>query len=124
MHEVDPLVQGGGSIPGTTPWLRNVAITLAGYSLAERDRRWAAVRAGAQAAGLDGILVPLGNDTDARFLTLLRNAIVVLPAGEATPIVAAPRGTSNEWVPTPRPAGRDWAAAMAEALHDAGLARG
>ena len=37
-------------------------ITWTGYSLAERDRRWAAVRKNAVAAGLDCVFVPLTVD--------------------------------------------------------------
>src|SRR3954454_6875924 len=45
------------------------------YSVAERDRRWNAVRAGAAKAGLDCVFVPLGNSTDARYLTQIRGAV-------------------------------------------------
>ena len=40
-----------------------------GYSLAERDRRWNAVRANAARDGLDCVMVMKGNRIDARYLT-------------------------------------------------------
>ena len=51
------------------------------YSLAERDRRWNAVRENAAKAGLDCIIVPLGNGDDGRYLTQLRCSAMVLPTG-------------------------------------------
>ena len=109
---------------GTTPWVRNVTTAPLVYSLAERDRRWRAVRERATEAGLDGILVPLGNDLDARYLTLLRGSVVVLPSDGRPPIVLADRGARNEWVPEPRVAARAWAPAMADALLEAAMERG
>src|SRR5437763_1667603 len=40
-----------------------------GYSLAERDRPWSVVRKAAAEAGFDCIFVPVGNGSDARYLT-------------------------------------------------------
>jgi len=113
-----------------------------GYSLAERDRRWNAVRQNAAPAGLDCVFVPLcvdpanlrtssagaqGTRADCRYLTLMDNAAVVLLTDGRAPIVVNDRGRANEWVPDARPVGRDarssWAAAMAEALLDAGMER-
>src|SRR5262245_21557566 len=85
----------------TAPWLRNVTEAPVGYSLAERDRRWDAVRERARQAAVDCVLVPLGNDPDARYLTQLRNAAVVLPANGGDPIVIAEPGVRNAWVPDP-----------------------
>src|SRR5207249_3690559 len=70
--------------------------TWTGYSLAERDRRWAAVRKNAVEAGFDCIFVPLcvdpfqlnlssdskrGVRSDGRYLTLMENAAVVRGGG-------------------------------------------
>lgn len=99
-----------------------------GYSLAERDRRWAAVRKNAADAGLDCVLVPKGNRLDARYLTQLVNVGLVLPTDGRAPIVFSDSGVGNDWVPEvrllrqkDRPA---WGPGMAQALIDAGLERG
>src|SRR5713226_4041598 len=113
-----------------------------GYSLAERDWRWQAVRANAAKAGYDCIFVPLcvdgknlhlsleqsrGTRSDCRFLTQMENAAVVLPTDGRQPIVINDRGTGNDWVPKARPAMRglrgSWAPAIAQALLDAGMER-
>ena len=94
-----------------------------GYSLAERDRRWDAVRAGARAADLDCIFVPLGNSADARYLTDLRASAVVLPADGGPAIAVTDRGAGNSWLPQTRAANRQWAEPMAQALLDAGMER-
>ncbi len=110
-----------------------------GFSLAERDRRWAAVRANAAAAGFDCIFVPLcldpinlnlspeqarGTRSDCRYLTGLDNAAVVLPTDGRAPIVVADRDNSNAWVSEVRAANRrSWAPLMVEALRDAGMER-
>ncbi len=101
----------------TTTWVWS------GYSLAERDRRWNAVRAGGQAAGFDCIFVPVGNGLDARYLTQLRNAAVVLPTDGRPPVVVTDRGAANAWVPEPRHTVRAWGPPMAEALREAGMER-
>jgi Xaa-Pro aminopeptidase len=105
--------------PGTqtTVWVWN------GYSLAERDRRWDAVRARGQAAGFDCIFVPVGDGLDARYLTQLRNSVVVLPTDGRPPVVVADRGASNAWVPEPRHTVRVWGPPMADALKEAGMER-
>ncbi|HWH78486.1 MAG TPA: M24 family metallopeptidase [Candidatus Binatus sp.] len=92
-----------------------------GYSLAERDRRWNAVRANAAKAGLDCIMIPLGNGTDARYMTQLRCSAMVLPSDGRAPIVIADRKSNNEWVPEPWQTGREWAEPMGEALLDLGM---
>src|SRR5262245_31515343 len=96
------------------------------YSLAERDRRWSAVRAAAARAGLDCIFAPLGAGIDACYLTELRGAVqsssIVLPTDGRPPIVITERG-ANAWVPEPRHIGRAWAEPMAQALLDAGMER-
>ncbi len=110
------------------------------FSLAERDRRWDAVRANAAAAGFDGIFVPLcldstnlnlspeqrrGTRSDCRYLTGMENAAVVLPTAGGKPIAVADRGNGNAWVDDVRAANRgSWVPAMVEALRDAGLERG
>src|SRR3954447_5722770 len=65
------------SRPSAETWDR--AWTWNGYSLAERDRRWAIVRERAAAAELDAVLVPFGDGYDGRYLTQLLNAAVILP---------------------------------------------
>src|SRR3954467_7491619 len=98
----------------------------AGYSLAERDRRWSAVRDNAAKAGFDCIFVPLGNGLDARYLTQLKGAVqsssIVLPTDGREPLVISEYG-SNNWVPAPRKVGRAWAEPMAQMLIDAGMER-
>jgi Xaa-Pro aminopeptidase len=91
--------------------------------LAERDRRWSAVRANAAKAGFDCILVPLGDGIDARYMTQLRCSAMVLPTDGRAPIVVADRRSNNEWVPDPWQTGREWAEPMGEALRDLGFER-
>lgn len=116
--------------------------TWKGYSLAERDRRWNAVRAAAAQAGFDCIFVPLTVDpdnlrtssagqrglrSDCRYLTQMENAAIILPTDGRPPIVVNDRGRGNDWVPEARAVGREerasWGPAMAQALLDAGLER-
>ena len=94
-----------------------------GYSLAERDRRWNAVREQAASAGFDSILVPLGNGVDGRYMTQLRCSALALPSEGGAPIVIADRSSHNEWVPEPWQTGREWAEPMGEALLDLGMDR-
>ncbi|HWP60613.1 MAG TPA: M24 family metallopeptidase [Candidatus Acidoferrales bacterium] len=96
----------------------------AGYSLAERDRRWRAVREAASKAGFDCVLVPLGDGIDGRYMTQLRCSAMALPTDGRPPIVIADRSSRNEWVPDPWQTGREWAEPMAEALVDLGMRRG
>jgi len=114
-----------------------------GFSLAERDRRWNAVRQNAARAGLDCVFVPLcvdgfnlrlsleqarGTRSDCRYLTLMENAAIVLPTDGRPPVVVNDRGRGNSWIADARAAGRSgqrgsWGASMAEALLDAGMDR-
>ena len=111
-------------MPWTTPPGSGATVYIwNGYSLAERDRRWNAVRANAAKAGFDCILVPLGNGIDARYMTQLRCSAMVLPTDVRTPIVIADRRSNNEWVPDPWQTGREWAEPMGEALRDLGFER-
>jgi Xaa-Pro aminopeptidase len=95
-----------------------------GYSLAERDRRWRAVRERAAEACFDCVLIPLGNGIDGRYMTQLRCSAMVLPSDGRAPIVIADRRSSNAWVEAPWQTGREWAEPMGEALLDLGMARG
>jgi Xaa-Pro aminopeptidase len=111
-------------LPWTTPPGSGATVHVwNGYSLAERDRRWNAVRAGAAKAGFDCILVPLGDGIDARYMTQLRCSAMVLPTDGRVPIVIADRRSNNEWVPDPWQTGREWAEPMGEALSDLGMER-
>ena len=92
-----------------------------GYSLAERDRRWNAVRENGARAGFDCILVPLGNGIDGRYMTQLRCSAMALPTDGRVPIIVADRSSRNEWVPEPWQTGREWAEPMGEALLDLGM---
>ncbi len=94
-----------------------------GYSLAERDRRWSAVRAEAARHGFDCILVPLGDGVNARYLTQFRASCVVLPTDGREPIAVTDRGSRNAWFPEPRLTTRQWAEPVAEALLDSGMER-
>jgi Xaa-Pro aminopeptidase len=99
--------------------------TWSGYSLAERDRRWGALRARAADAELDALLIPFGDGYDGRYLTQLVTAAVVMPTGGAEPIVlTSPREAANSWAPSPRRVAGSWGAATADALIEAGLERG
>ena len=111
-------------MPWTTPPGAGATVHIwNGYSLAERDRRWQAVRQNAAEAGFDCILVPLGNGSDGRYMTQLRCSAMVLPSDGRAPIVIADRRSSNQWVPEPWQTGREWAEPMAEALLDLGMER-
>jgi Xaa-Pro aminopeptidase len=111
-------------MPWTTPPGAGATVHIwNGYSLAERDRRWKAVRENASKAGFDCILVPLGNGIDGRYMTQLRCSAMVLPADDRAPIVIADRRSSNSWVPEPWQTGREWAEPMGEALLDLGMER-
>lgn len=94
-----------------------------GYSLAERDRRWRAIRGRAEQAGLDCVFVPVGNGSDARYLTQLTDAGVVLPTDGRPPIVVADAPAQTEWLPEPRHPADGWGSAMAEALLEARMER-
>jgi Xaa-Pro dipeptidase len=95
----------------------------ADYSLAERERRWKAVRENAAKAGFDCVFVPLGNGVDGRYLTQLRCSSIVLPTDGREPIIIADRSSSNEWAPEPWQTSREWADPMSEALRDLGMER-
>ena len=107
----------------TPPGAGATVFIWSGYSLAERDRRWQAVRENAGKAGFDCILVPLGNGVDGRYMTQLRCSAMALPSDGRAPIVIADRRSSNEWVPEPWQTGREWAEPMGEALIDLGMER-
>jgi Xaa-Pro aminopeptidase len=111
-------------MPWTTPPGAGATVHIwDGYSLAERDRRWNAVRENARRAGFDCVLVPLGDGIDARYMTQLRCSAMVLPSDGRAPIVIADRRSSNAWVPDPWQTGREWAEPMGEALLDLGMER-
>jgi Xaa-Pro aminopeptidase len=111
-------------MPWTTPPGAGATVFIwSGYSLAERDRRWQAVRENASKAGFDCILVPLGNGVDGRYMTQLRCSAMVLPTDGRGPIVIADRRSSNAWAPEPWQTGREWAEPMGEALLDLGMER-
>jgi Xaa-Pro dipeptidase len=94
-----------------------------GYSLAERDRRWNAVREGGAIAGLDAVFVPLGNGPDARYLTQMETAAIVLPTDGRPPVIVTERGRGNAWFTESVAANRAWVAPMTEALREAALDR-
>jgi Xaa-Pro aminopeptidase len=111
-------------MPWTTPPGAGATVHIwNGYSLAERDRRWRAVRENGAKAGFDCILIPLGNGVDARYMTQLRCSAMVLPSDGRAPIVIADRKSNNRWVPEPWQTGREWAEPMGEALLDLGMER-
>jgi Xaa-Pro aminopeptidase len=111
-------------MPWTTPPGAGATVFIwSGYSLAERDRRWQAVREHAGKAGFDCIFIPLGNGVDGRYMTQLRCSAMALPADGREPIVIADRRSNNAWVPEPWQTGREWAEPMAEALLDLRMER-
>src|SRR5579862_2887592 len=91
------------------------------YSLAERDRRWNALRTAGANAGFDCIFVPLGAGLDAAYLTKLRGSVqsscIAFPTDGSPPTVVTDRG-ANDWVPEPRHCHRDFAEPVAQALVD------
>ncbi len=93
------------------------------YSLAERDRRWKAVKQSGAKAGFDCIFVPLGPGIDARYLTQLRCSSVIMPTDGRAPIVIADRSSRNKWAPEPWQTSREWSEPMAEALLEMGMER-
>lgn len=112
-------------MPWKTPPRAGATVLIwSGYSLAERDRRWKAVRENAGKAGFDCVLVPLGNGVDGRYMTQLRCSAIVLPTDGRAPIIIADRSSRNEWGPEPWQTGREWAEPMGEALLDLGMGRG
>jgi Xaa-Pro aminopeptidase len=114
-----------------------------GFSLAERDRRWNAVRANATRAGYDCTFVPLccdgrnlhlsleqvrGTRSDCRYLTQMENAAIAIPTDGRSPIVVNDRGAGNAWIDDARPVARggmrgSWTNAMVEALLELGMER-
>jgi Xaa-Pro aminopeptidase len=111
-------------MPWTTPPGAGATVFIwSGYSLAERDRRWQAVRENGAKAGFDCILVPLGNGVDGRYMTQLRCSAMALPTDNREPIIVADRKSNNAWVPEPWQTGREWAEPMGEALLDLGMER-
>jgi len=109
-------------MPWTSPPGAGATVFIwSGYSLAERDRRWKAIRENATKAGFDCILVPLGNGVDGRYMTQLRCSAMVLPTDGRAPIIIADRSSRNDWVPEPWQTGREWAEPMGEALLDLGM---
>jgi Xaa-Pro aminopeptidase len=107
----------------TPPGAGATVFIWSGYSLAERDRRWQAVRENAGKAGFDCVLVPLGNGVDGRYMTQLRCSAMALPADGRAPIIIADRRSNNAWVPEPWQTGREWAEPMGEALLDLRMER-
>ncbi len=104
---------------------RPADVTWRGYSTAERDRRWAAVRRSAAQNGLDCVFVPFGNWQDARYLTQMATASIVLPTDPSKPpVVVNDRGRPNAWISQARAANRSWGGPMAQALIDAEMERG
>lgn len=117
--------------------------TWKGYSVAERDFRWNAVRANAAKAGLDCVFVPLcvdgrnlnlsleqsrGTRSDGRFLTQMDNASIVLPTDGRPAIIVSERARGNSWIPEVRRVAAggmrgSWADAMVQGLLDAGMER-
>jgi Xaa-Pro aminopeptidase len=95
----------------------------ADYSIAERDRRWKAVKEAGKKAGFDCIFVPLGDGVDARYLTQLRCSSVIMPTDGRAPIIIADRSSKNAWAPEPWQVGREWTEPMAEALLECGMER-
>jgi Xaa-Pro aminopeptidase len=109
-------------MPWTTPPGAGATVFIwSGYSMAERDRRWQAVRENGVKAGFDCILIPLGNGVDGRYMTQLRCSAMALPTDGREPIIIADRKSNNAWVPDPWQTGRQWAEPMGEALLDLGM---
>ena len=92
--------------------------------LHERDRRWSALRSAMTEAGLDGLLVPIGNGVDSRYLTLVRGSAFFLVADLPDPVVIMDQGQSNTWVPEPRATVRSWATPTVDAIRSTGLSTG
>jgi Xaa-Pro aminopeptidase len=96
-----------------------------GYSLAERDRRLAALRVAASAEGLDCLLIPLGDGYDGRYVSQYLNAAVVLPTAGGEPIVLIGDSEApNAWFSDARRVRGSWGNPTAGALQEAGMERG
>jgi hypothetical protein len=71
-------------MPWTTPPGAGATVFIwSGYLLAERDRRWQAVRENAGKAGFGCILIPLGNGVDGRYMTQLRCSATISSSATA-----------------------------------------
>ncbi|HEY7060300.1 MAG TPA: hypothetical protein VII06_02390 [Chloroflexota bacterium] len=110
------------------------------FDIAERDRRWARVRAAMAQAGLDCLVgFPNSGHWDqfqaaVRYLTQIggntTEAAVVFPLdGTVTAYVRGPNevawwGSQSAWIPDLRATGRSWAPGVVARLRELGLARG
>ncbi|HLH25751.1 MAG TPA: M24 family metallopeptidase [Chloroflexota bacterium] len=110
------------------------------FDRAERDRRWARLRAAMARAGLDCLVgFPNSGHWDqfqaaVRYLTQIggntTEAAVVFPLdGEVTAFVRGPNevawwGSQSDWIADLRPTGRSWAPPVSARLRELGLARG
>jgi Xaa-Pro aminopeptidase len=109
-------------------------------SLAERDRRWAAVRAQMASRGLDAIVLwgwPMMWDfytANARYLCPIGgnaefNVLIFPASGEPTCFIQMPTfldgwHSAQDWVSDIRPRGKSWADSVAARLKELGLERG
>lgn len=75
-------------------------------------------------AGLDGVLIPIGNGADSRYLTQVRGSVIALPASGAAPAIVMDQGQSNSWIPNPIETVRSWCEPSIEALRQADLETG
>lgn len=92
--------------------------------LHERDRRWDGVRIAMRDAGLDGLLVPIGNGVDSRYLTLIRGSAIFFSSDTPHPAVVMDQGQSNEWVPDPIETVRQWGEPTIRAIRSTGIESG
>jgi Xaa-Pro aminopeptidase len=117
------------------------ALSAPGFSIAERDRRYAAVRALMRQRGLDCLLIPHNTgewdnyQSDTRYLTCIggggaATALVFPVEGEPIAVVREARRvgwwkSQQDWVSDVRaPANFSWAGVFKDALHELGLTEG
>jgi Xaa-Pro aminopeptidase len=139
-HAADQVPSPGAS---TSEILKASGIIRGGFSIEERDRRWRTVRQAARISDFDCLVVPRavggvnlclsleqvrGAWSDARYLTMLEDAVVVLPVDGRDPIVITPAPDSNRWIeatrtPSQAPIEPTWPLVV-DALNELGMGRG
>lgn len=92
--------------------------------VAERNRRWDALRVAMRDAGLDGLLVPIGNGSDSLYLTSVRGSAIFFSAYAPDPAVVMDQGQSNDWVPDPIQTIRAWGEPTIRAMRSTEISSG
>lgn len=90
------------------------------FSLAERDRRWTAVRILMESAGIDLLVVP--DRANTRYLTQLEAGPVIFPLHAEPTVLADETGWDGPepWVHDVRPRGPRWARTVVDRMRELG----